>query len=170
MSVLRRFDGAQWVQIAGPSNNARYLQGPIGDRPIADGSLIGTFYWATDEGMTYYSTGSAWEEVKGTGGEAFHIGDEPPEDPEIEMWYDTSLVTNLQAYGIESGAIPPEDTTYLWIDTEDNTGTTAFANVIYAGDNTVARPDAVTVYWKNWPDGVTPANALDGDLVSTAVA
>lgn len=134
MSVLRRFDGAQWVQIAGPSNTARYLQGPIGDRPSADGSLMGSFYWATDEGMIYYCTGSAWEEVKGVGGEAFHVGDEPPEDPEIEMWYDTSGITNLGMYGIESGETPPEDTTFLWIDTEDDTGVYLTQDDIPDGD------------------------------------
>lgn len=63
MSVLRRFDGTDWVVVAGPTDPARYRQGLFADRPAPTADDIGTFYWATDQATTYYCDGTDWQRV-----------------------------------------------------------------------------------------------------------
>lgn len=63
MSVLRRFNGTEWVAVAGPTDPARYKQGTFGSIPAPTTDDVGTFYWATDQATTYYCDGATWQRV-----------------------------------------------------------------------------------------------------------
>lgn len=63
MSVLRRFNGTDWVAVAGPTNTVTYQQGPISSRPPASADITGKLFWALDEQVMYYCDGSEWQEI-----------------------------------------------------------------------------------------------------------
>ena len=63
MSILRRYNGEEWVAVAGPTDPARYKQGTLASRPAPIIDDVGMFFWATDELLMYYCDGATWQEV-----------------------------------------------------------------------------------------------------------